>query len=265
MLASYTEAVSTVTTGAHPLTARSVLLSLLLGSTPPRSPVAQLVRTAGMFGIAEGTTRTALSRMSGAGEVTASDGWYEITSERLLARQRRQLESRSATTVIWEPPSWRGAVIVTDGRRAATDRARLRDELTRARLAELREGVWLRPDNLPPTSIDAPEVQWFKIEPASDPVALAADLWGLAGWSAGAADLLGAMDALLAPLDRRDHRALADGFVTSAAVLRHFQADPLLPPELLPNSWPGHNLRARYDRYDAAYRACLAEFFRADS
>jgi DNA-binding transcriptional regulator PaaX len=46
------------------LPARSVLLSILLGSHPPRLPVRSLVHTAGLFGIAEGTARVALSRLS---------------------------------------------------------------------------------------------------------------------------------------------------------------------------------------------------------
>jgi phenylacetic acid degradation operon negative regulatory protein len=48
----------------------------------------------------------------------------------------------------------------------------------------------------------------------------------------------------------------------SAAVLRHFQADPLLPEELLPREWPGTALRAEYDRFDDAYRAVLRDWFR---
>jgi phenylacetic acid degradation operon negative regulatory protein len=46
-------------------------------------------------------------------------------------------------------------------------------------------------------------------------------------------------------------------------VLRHLQADPLLPAELLPARWPGSALRADYDRYDAAYRSTLRAWFRA--
>ena len=64
------------------------------------------------------------------------------------------------------------------------------------------------------------------------------------------------------PLERGDTSALADGFVVSAAVLRHFQADPLLPEELLPRGWPGTALREEYDRFDAAYRAVLRNWFR---
>ena len=65
--------------------------------------------------------------------------------------------------------------------------------------------------------------------------------------------------------DGHDTRALAPGFVMSAAVLRHFQADPLLPSELLPARWPGAALRDEYDRFDAAYRAVLREWFRANT
>lgn len=249
---------------ARPLTARSVLLSLLLGNSPPRAPVARLVRTASLFGIAEGTARTALSRMTAAGEVTADDGWYQLGSERLLARQARQFESRHARTAPWDGTSWIQGVVVADGRRPATERARLRDELARARFGELREGVWLRPDNLPDRSTHDHGLTWFLARPLDDPRTLAARLWDLGNWADRADALRHRMSDLTAPLARGDHQALAEGFVTSAAVLRHLQADPLLPNELLPPDWPGARLRAEYDAYDDAYRACLAAYFRGD-
>lgn len=252
------------TVETRPLTARSVLLSLLLGSTPPRAPVSLLVRTAALFGIATGTTRTALSRMAAAGEVTARAGWYELTSDRLLARQTRQAESRRAHTRHWDGTSWIQGVVVSDGRRPAAERARLRDELTRARLAELREGVWLRPDNLDATASLDHGLTWFVGQPLDAPLALAERLWDLHGWAARARGLIGRMDELHGPLAAQDHRALADGFVTSAAALRHFQADPLLPAELLPADWPGPRLRADYDAYDTIYRACLTAYFHTD-
>jgi phenylacetic acid degradation operon negative regulatory protein len=68
------------------------------------------------------------------------------------------------------------------------------------------------------------------------------------------------MHSLLGRLEAADLQALAPGFVLSAAVLRHFLADPLLPRELLPRRWPGRQLRADYDRYDAAYRSLLADW-----
>src|SRR5688572_9091625 len=92
------------TRNARPLSARSVLASVLLGTDPPRLPTPLLVRTGELFGIAEGTVRTALSRMAAAGEVTAEDGSYSLTG-RLVARQRRQAVSRRAEVRDW-PGTW---------------------------------------------------------------------------------------------------------------------------------------------------------------
>jgi phenylacetic acid degradation operon negative regulatory protein len=262
------------------LTARSVLLSVLLGTEPPRLPVRTLVRTTELFGIAEGTTRTALSRMAAAGEVSAGEGWYALASDRLLARQARQSASRLARTRPWTGGRWLQAVVVASGRRAAADRSALRAALAAARLAELREGVWLRPDNLDggPAAGDGggddgggdgrplpggDEVRWFRAVPDGDPAGLAARLWDLGAWAARADELRSRMDGLVRPLEAGEPGGLADGFVLSADVLRHLQADPLLPDELLPGGWPGRPLRDEYDRYDAAYRAVLRTWMRA--
>ena len=243
-------------------TARSILLSVLLGSDPPRLPVQLLVRTTELFGIAEGTTRTALSRMAAAGEVVAEDGWYALEADRLLARQARQSASRAGRTRAWTAKRWRQAVVVADGRRPAAERSALRAALTAARLAELREGVWLRPDNVDVPVLDAAELRWSTVVPDGDAAELAAELWDLPGWAAGAQHLRTRMDELVGPLDAGDRTTLADGFVLSADVLRHLQADPLLPAELLPAGWPGAALRREYDRYDRAYRAVLRTWFR---
>lgn len=247
---------------ARSLTARSVLLSVLLGTDPPRLPVQMLVRTTELFGIAEGTTRTALSRMAAGGEVVADDGHYSLAADRLLARQARQTASRAARTRPGWDGTWLQAVVGAPGRRrAAAERAALRATLGSARLAELREGLWLRPDNLgdPP---EVPGARWFRATPADDPAGLAADLWDLDGWAAAADDLRAQMADLVGPLEAGDRGSLRDGFVLSAAVLRQFQLDPLLPVELRPQGWPGDDLRHEYDRYDAAYRRLLQDWFR---
>ena len=251
----------------HPLTARSVLASVLLGTDPPWLPTALLVRTAALFGIPEGTTRTALSRMVGAGEAAAEAGGYRLRG-RLVARQARQAASRRAETQSWDG-TWEVATVFGDAARAAPDRAALRDALTSVRLVELREGVWARPDNLAAErSPEATEVarrwcHWWR-GAAPDPVPVVGELWDLAAWAATAQSLQTEMAGLVDALGTGDAGALADGFITSAAVLRHLQADPLLPRELLPSAWPGDPLRADYDRYDAAYRAVLHTWFTAE-
>src|SRR5688572_15832184 len=84
-----------------PLTARSVLASVLLGSDPPWLPTRRLVRTAQLFGISAGTARTALSRMAAAGEAVVDEGGYRLVG-RLAARRDRQVASRRAITRPWD-------------------------------------------------------------------------------------------------------------------------------------------------------------------
>ena len=141
------EQMAAVLTTEPPLTTRSVLASTLLGTRPPRLPVGRLVRAGALFGIAEGTVRTALSRMAAAGEVEGADGWYRL-SGRLVERQQRQEASRAAARLPWSGRWW--MAVVAAARRPAAERARLRTAMTTLRFAELREGVWLRPANLDP-------------------------------------------------------------------------------------------------------------------
>jgi phenylacetic acid degradation operon negative regulatory protein len=147
--------------------------------------------------------------------------------------------------------------VVTEERRTPAERADLRTALTRLRLAEWREGVWTRPDNLDldVTDLAAEHCAWLVADVDEPPVGL----WDLDGWAKEARDLL----VELEDLPPRTTGALAPGFVLSAAVLRHLAADPLLPPELLPPHWPGDRLRATYDEWDRAYRRLLAEWHRS--
>ena len=236
---------------------------MLLGTDPPRLPANVLVRAGELFGIAEGTTRVALSRMVASGELEGDGGWYSLTGPRLLDRYVRQAASRAADTRSWDG-TWIVAVVTAE-RRAAAARAELRDALVQARLAELREGVWVRPDNI--SVVLAPVVgeQCTTMRATDIDASLVRRLWDLDGWQAGARSLRAEMKQLVRPLERGDTRALADGFVVAAAVLRHFQADPLLPDQLLPTRWPGGALRADYDHFDTAYRTVLLDWFRANS
>jgi phenylacetic acid degradation operon negative regulatory protein len=249
-----------------PLTARSVLASVLLGTDGAWLPTPRLVRTAELFGISEGTARTALSRMSTAGEVEGVEGGYRLAG-RLVARQDRQAASRRATTREWDG-SWELAMVHSGAGRPPDARALLRESLRALRFGELREGVWGRPDNLDPER--SPEAAlvvgqwchwWIGAQPNVEPDV--DELFELDDWAASADELVEEMTGLLPRLEAGDHTSLAPGFVTSAAVLRHLQADPLLPVELLPEDWPGEALRADYDRYDTAYRAVLRSWLLA--
>ncbi|KUL54912.1 PaaX domain-containing protein, C- domain protein, partial [Streptomyces sp. NRRL F-4489] len=213
----------------RPLTARSVVLSTLLGHHPPRLPARALVRVGELFGIAEGTVRVALSRMVAAGDLRQDPDGYALTA-RLLARQARQDESRAPRTRPWSG-DWEMAVVSAD-RRPPAERTALRQAMAALRLAELREGSWLRPANLdrPRPAVATAQCAWFTAVPDGDPAALARTLWDLPGWAARARELLTALERAATPADR---------FTAAAAVLRHLVTDPLLPDPLLPADWPG--------------------------
>lgn len=243
--------------GLQPLTARSVILSLLLGSHPPELAVRAVVRTATLFGISEGTTRVALSRLAADGDVIGTDGRYRLSS-RLVARQRRQDEARQPAVRTWRG-DWEIAVL-RPARRRAAERAELDAEVAALRLAALRSGVWTRPANLqrqwPERLLD--RVWRFEGRPSDDDgrghwsaAALAAGLWDLDGWSGQARSLIDALQEATDPGRR---------FVVAAAVVRHLQLDPVLPPSLLPPNWPGDELRSAY----AGYVTDLGRLLRAE-
>ncbi|MFE3032751.1 PaaX family transcriptional regulator C-terminal domain-containing protein [Streptomyces canus] len=229
----------------RPLSARSVVLSLLLGAHPPQMPVKDLVRAVEPFGVGGSTLRAALSRMVSAGDLRRAEGVYGL-SGRLLARQRRQDDSVHPRTRAWSG-DWEMVVITATGRGPA-ERAELRARLTGLRLAELREGVWLRPANLlRPLPDDLDRIaQRCTARPAGSGPELAAALWPLDRWAAESR-------ALLAHVARADRPA--DRLTGFAAVVRHLLTDPVLPPELLPPDWPGAALRSAY----AAYQGELAD------
>jgi phenylacetic acid degradation operon negative regulatory protein len=238
--------------GLRPLTARSAVLSALLGTHPPRLPARSLVRAGELFGIAEGTIRVALSRMVAAGDLTQVNGDYQLT-RRLRDRQARQDQSRGPTTRPWDG-DWEIAV-VTAARRSPAERTAFRTAMTELRLAELREGTWLRPANL---TRDRPALvteQCTFLFGRPETPGLAASLWDLSAWAAQARELAEALD---------EATDLASTFMLAAAVLRHFLADPLLPAELLPADWPGVRLRSRYERFDLRFMTVLRAHLEID-
>jgi phenylacetic acid degradation operon negative regulatory protein len=250
----------------RPLNARSVIGSLLLGIHPPRLPGSRIVEWCTRFGIAEGTARVALSRMVDRGELRSGQGVYELAG-RVRALQRAQDWSLAPDLAEWDG-AWRLG-IVDGAAREAPARAALRHAMRRVRHAELREGVWARPDNLPPAS--APAESWLVVDeqcawwtgaPGDDPARVAAACFAPAEWAARARALLDRLVAVTDALDAGDDGALAPGFVVGAATLQHARRDPLLPGELLPSPWPGDDLRAAYDRFQKSFAASLARAFR---
>jgi phenylacetic acid degradation operon negative regulatory protein len=217
------------------MTARSVVLSVLLGAHPAWATASELIRLTADFGIKETTLRVALTRMVSAGDLIRSADGYRL-SDRLLARQRRQDEAMRPRARAWRG-DWILLIITSVGTDART-RAALRTTMHHQRFGELREGVWMRPDNLDP-QLDPKVAARVRVLRARDdaPAELAAQLWDLPAWAETGHRLL---DEMTQASD------VPGRFVVAAAMVRHLLTDPMLPAELLPADWPGARLRAAY-------------------
>jgi phenylacetic acid degradation operon negative regulatory protein len=239
---------------ARPLTARSVIASTLLGAREPTLPVAALITAAGVFGISSGATRTCLWRMVANGELTADDGTYSLAG-RLV--ERRELIDDAARPAYVSADPWDGTwelAIVRSGARPAIERLELRRAATALHLAELREGVWTRPDNLAADRLtharavvidQCVQFRGATTELSGEDVDA---MFGVEAWDRTARRLA---DAIAVELD-----ATGDGdepgelltfhFLLSIAVIRHLQLDPHLPDALVPQDWSADRLRDGY-------------------
>ena len=220
---------------------------------------------ASLFGISDGAARTCLWRMVSNGELTSDDGTYALAGDLLERRQRVDDASRTTATRRWDG-TWELAVVSLD-RRSAADRLALRKAATALHLAELREGVWIRPDNLDPDRL--PKLRavldrqcvHFHDAATGIPAGTVRSLFGLDDWAADARRLTRALH------DESDSEAagvddFAYWFGLSVAVVRHLQLDPLLPAELIPQEWPGQDLREAYLRFNVMFQQRLNTAFR---
>jgi phenylacetic acid degradation operon negative regulatory protein len=217
------------------MTARSVVLSVLLGAHPAWATASELIRLTADFGIKETTLRVALTRMVGAGDLIRSADGYRL-SDRLLARQGRQDEAMRPRTRAWRG-YWHVVIVTSVGTDART-RAAQRASMYRKRFGELREGVWMRPDNLD-LDLEPDVADRMRVLKARDdaPEQLATQLWDLPAWAQAGHRLLDEM---------AEASDIPGRFVVAAAIVRHLLTDPMLPAELLPDDWPGALLRSVY-------------------
>ena len=253
--------------GDRPLSARSVLATALLGADQPHLTVGELVAIASLFGISDGAARTCLWRMVSNGELASDDGTYALAGGLLERRQRVDEASRIDDQAA---PPWDGTwelAVVSLERRSAADRVALRKAAIALHLAELREGVWFRPDNLDPDRLPGlravldRQCVHFHDAATDIPAETVRSLFSLDDWAADARRLT------LAVRDELDAEAVAaDDFTyrfgLSVTVVRHLQLDPLLPVELLPQEWPGQDLRSAYRRFDEVFKKRLSSAFR---
>lgn len=239
--------------GIRPFNARSLVLSVLLGLDPPVLSARALVGLAEVFAIAEGTMRTALSRMVAAGELEVGDGGYRLIG-RLLERKAAQDIGRRQPASEWNGDWWFVAVLAA--RRTVAERRTFRTHMANLRMGELRPETWMRPGNLTGPGPDPALAVTRGPLAGAEPVTLAGRLWPLQ-------ELASTGRQLIASLDHAEPQRDLPGAITlSAAVVHFLRAEPLLPPSLTPRPWPPDELRRRYRAHDRALGQALARIVR---
>ena len=252
----------------RPLSARSVIASLLLGMHPPRMPGARLVQWCGAFGIAEGTARVALSRMVDRGELVASAGTYELAGS-VRGRQRTQDWSLTPTPDRlgrWVAPRRgpaRGARRGRSGGAARTRSAGCGTPRVARAAGSVPTTCHARRARPPRGRSPRRSATGGAPTPEQDAVALAAHLFDPAAWATRARALRDHLEVATESLARAEAADLAHAFEVGAAALAHVRADPLLPPALCAQPWPGHALRDAYAQYQRSFGRAVREWFRA--
>jgi len=238
--------------GMRRFTARSLILSVLLGSHPPRLSVTALIDFCSLFDVAPGTVRTALSRMVAAGELEPDerdDGWYGVTGE-LLERQRQQDVGRTTPGDDWDG-SWWTAIALAESRTIA-ERRRFRSTMLGAKMGELRPAVWMRPANISGPHPDGALMISLGRPPEGTAPELVERLWDLEALETRARLLLAAIDA---------DADLPHRFIALAACLQYLRTEPQLPRTLAPVG-TAEQLRRRYGPAEARFQGDLSAYLR---
>lgn len=226
----------------RPLSARSVVVSLLLGAGPDGMSARQVVAAGKHFDLESAAVRVALTRAVASDDLRRVGSTYRL-GPRLVARRDRQEQPVSEEP--WDQ-SWEMVVVTATGR-SAGERAALRTRLAALRLAELREGVWMRPANLVRSLVvSGPSaVQVLRSTPVGDRDDLTRALWDLDGWVKAVNGTRARLEVTGDPAQR---------LAVAAQLVRHLHDDPLLPVELWPPDWPAPAARAAYASYEQEVR-----------
>jgi phenylacetic acid degradation operon negative regulatory protein len=244
-------------------TARSFVLDLLSTLRRGAMPVRALVESAGLFGIAEGSVRVALTRLTAEGLVERDErGSYRLGTGAEPVRKRvaawRDLASQLRT--------WSGAWIGVAGAQRGSERA-----LRLLGFRALTRAIAVRPDNLAGgiervrgdlaalgLSPGALVCALHDLDPVSE--ARARTLWDDDALVAGYRRHVRAIEASTKRLRARgEAHAMVESFRVGGAALRTLATDPLLPEPIVPADERDALVAAMRD-YDALGRASWSAF-----
>ena len=258
------------------VSAKSLILDLLVTVRNGSMPVRALVAAGALFGVAENSVRVALARLLAAEQIERDErGQYRLGAR--VHAVRAQVDSwrtRERNTVAWDG-TWVG-VLTNPGPPAPTRKQQRLDARALRFLAfrALTRTLEVRPNNLRGgVQTVRAQLQSLGISPAVlvfsvgalDPQTQqrAQSLWNVQKLESGyrtAVQTLARSEARLARLPAR--QAMVESFVVGGRVIRTLVLDPLLPDAIAPAA-ARQELSEAMRRYDRLGRACWSGFRRA--
>ncbi|WP_394836325.1 phenylacetic acid degradation operon negative regulatory protein PaaX [Pendulispora rubella] len=227
----------------------SIIITLYGDAIVPRGGCVWLGTLLAFFdaiGISGGVVRTAMSRL-------ASDGWLERhrvsrNSYYRLAEKGKET-FRQATEHIYHlrPPRWRGhyELLLPD---AGMEREPMRTILHEAGFGEPAPGMWIAPAG---ASIPHAASGVLRLHASGDSDThrtLAARGWPLEATAHAYRRFMAAFEPLRAALDAGPPSTDRDALVARVLLIHEYRRivlrDPILPIEILPESWPGSAARS---------------------
>jgi len=250
-------------------TAKSLILDLLSTLRRGTMPVQALVEAGQLFGIAENSTRVALTRLTAAGTAERdARGSYRLSEEPGPVGRRATSWRRLERGLRRWSGDWIGVMAPLTGR---GERARREHALGLLGFAPLAPGLSVRPDNLP-LRIDAIRAELLDLGLAPGDLVLSlrdldavTDARARRAWNGD--EIRSEHRAMLARIEQssrelRDQpveRAMVESFLLGGQAIRQLILDPQLPDELV----SGDERRALLDAmrdYDALGRHAWAPF-----
>jgi phenylacetic acid degradation operon negative regulatory protein len=253
--------------------ARSALFDLYGDYLRPRggrAPVAALVRLLSPLGIAAPAVRTAVSRMVRQGwlhplRLSTGPGYL------LTPKAARRLDEAASRIYRTRDNSWDGRfdLVVIDPPTQRADRGRLASSLSFLGYGAIDTATWVaaRPTDEVETLLDEAGIRFERFTASHSggvdgAVALVRRAWNLAEIGAAYEEFVRELSPMVSSIGSRsdDEEAYAARFRLVHAWRTFLFRDPQLPPELLPDRWPGSAAADFFDGHAARLRPAADRF-----
>ncbi|NJC63613.1 PaaX family transcriptional regulator [Planosporangium flavigriseum] len=253
--------------------ARSALFDLYGDYLRPRggrAPVAALVRLLAPLGIAAPAVRTAVSRMVRQGwlhplRLSTGPGYL------LTPKAARRLDEAATRIYRTGGNSWDGRfdLIVMDPPAQRADRARLASNLSFLGYGAIEPATWVaaRPTDEVETLLAESGIRFERFTAShaggvDGAAALVRRAWNLEEIGAAYEEFVRTLQPVVAPIHAGsdDQEAYAARFTLVHAWRTFLFRDPQLPPQLLPEQWPGSAAADFFDTHAARLRPAADRF-----